>query len=56
MSELKEIEVSFTTVVPVDATNEEICEWLEYELGARGSMNPNNPCDGDIDGSSVSFG
>ncbi|MCU4677466.1 hypothetical protein N7931_17730 [Catenovulum sp. 2E275] len=53
MSDYKEIEVTFKAVVPVNATDEEIREWVEYELGNRGGMKLDNPCEGNLSASSV---
>ena len=41
--EMREIQVSFKTTVPDDATNEQVQEWLEFELNARGGMSGENP-------------
>ena len=40
---MREIQVSFKTTVPDDATNEQVQEWLEFELNARGGMSGENP-------------
>ena len=53
MSGLKEIEVTFKAVVPVSATNDEVREWVEYELGNRGGVSADPPCEGDMSASSV---
>jgi len=38
-----EIEVRFTAELPEEATTEQIQEWLEFNLGARGEMSMSNP-------------
>jgi len=48
------ISVSFTCEVSDDASEEQIQEWLEYELGASASMDSSNPCCGDIGANSSS--
>lgn len=40
---LRTVEVSFSALVPVDATDEEIEEWVEYELHAQSSIHNANP-------------
>ncbi|MGL5536747.1 hypothetical protein [Aeromonas sp. Y311-2] len=40
---MREIKVSFTTSVPDDATDEQVQEWLEFELNASGGMSGENP-------------
>ncbi len=40
---MREIKVSFTASVPDDATDEQVQEWLEFELNARGCMPVENP-------------
>ena len=47
--------VTFTVDISDDASFEEIQEWLEFELGARGGMTSDNPLDGDIEAISVIF-
>ncbi|MGY0314269.1 hypothetical protein ACV4QK_20580 (plasmid) [Alteromonas macleodii] len=53
MSYLKEIEVTFKAGVPASAMNDEVREWVEYELGNRGGVSADNPCEGDMSASSV---
>lgn len=40
---MRKIEVSFTVSVPAHLTDEQIQEWLDFELHARGSMSLENP-------------
>ena len=41
---MRDITVSFQLKITVDdATDEQIQEWLEFELGANGRMDGNNP-------------
>jgi hypothetical protein len=50
-----QIEVTFMVDVEESVTEPQIKEWLEFELGARGGMDRNNPADGDIEANSVQF-
>lgn len=40
---MREIKVSFTTSVPDGVSDEQIQEWLEFELHANGEMSLKNP-------------
>jgi len=51
----KQIEVVFTVDVDESAKSEDVSEWLEFELGARGNMRRCNPLAGDIDAYDVEF-
>ena len=46
----KQIEVTFTVDVDESISDSDITEWLEFELGARGSMSQYNLAAGDIEG------
>jgi hypothetical protein len=37
------VEVRFNLEVPEEATDEQIHEWLEFELGVTGSISVENP-------------
>jgi hypothetical protein len=45
----KQIEVTFTVDVQETLSDSDIVEWIEFELGARGSMSRHNLACGDID-------
>lgn len=52
----RRISVEFDVVIPEEATDEQVQEWLEYELHQRGTMSADSPlalCD--IDAYGVSF-
>ncbi len=54
----REIKVEFTTSVPSSVTDEGVQEWLEFELGANGSMPMMNSLAGEsleADAFSVTF-
>ncbi|MGU5727571.1 hypothetical protein G4923_06520 [Aeromonas rivipollensis] len=55
---MREIQVTFTTSVPDEVSDELVQEWLEFELHARGGMSGDNPLCGeslDADSFSVEF-
>jgi len=54
MLKMRNINVQFSVDVPDDATDEQIQEWLNFELGASGRMSMSNPCEGSIDADSFS--
>lgn len=43
---MKTVHVEFDVEIPADATEDEIDEWLRYMLHDRGSMQANNPLEG----------
>lgn len=40
---MKYVEVSFTAKIPVQATREEVKEWIEFNLHSSGGMSLDNP-------------
>lgn len=51
---MKIVEITFKTEIPVDATDTEIREWAEYNLGYTGGCSLKNPLvDYDFEASSV---
>ena len=40
---MAKINVEFSIDLPVDATREQVREWVEFELGNRGSCSGDNP-------------
>ena len=40
---MAQINVEFSIDLPVDATSEQVREWVEFELGNRGSCSGDNP-------------
>lgn len=49
------IDVKFSVEINEDATPEQIQEWLEFELGARGGQANDNPIQCDIEAKQVTF-
>lgn len=49
----KQMEVTFTVDVQETPSDSDIVEWIEFELGARGSMSQHNLACGDIDAYNV---
>lgn len=46
---MREFEVKFFITPPVEATDSEVQEWIEYSLGDRGSIEMDNPlCDHEL--------
>lgn len=46
--------VTFQITPPVDATEEQVEEWIKFHIGATGSMKGDNPlADHDLDGRHV---
>lgn len=41
--EMKRIRVEFELVLPCDATDSEVDEWVRYEIGANGQIKIANP-------------
>jgi hypothetical protein len=47
---VKTVKIEATIVVPVDATDEQIHEWVSYNIHERAQMSGDNPlCDYDIE-------
>ncbi|HCU2480905.1 TPA: hypothetical protein OUK43_000388 [Pseudomonas aeruginosa] len=51
----KKIEVSFTTTVPADVTEEELIEWLRYNLAGSSCSVENPMVDRDIEADLLSI-
>ena len=49
----KQVEVKFMVDVEESVKEADVIEWVEFELGARGSMNRCNPIACDIDAYAV---
>jgi hypothetical protein len=43
---MKTVHIEFDVEIPVDATEDEIDEWLRYMLHDRGNMSADNPLEG----------
>ena len=39
----KRVSIKFDLEIPVDATDEQIAEWLQYTFGAAGGISGKNP-------------
>lgn len=53
---MREINVHFTVAVPSHVSDEQLQEWLAFELNNRGEMSSNNPmCGEPIEADSVEF-
>lgn len=50
---MKTYEVTFQVDIDEDTSQEQVEEWLEFELGANGSMSASNPLRRDIDAYNV---
>ena len=53
---MKVYDVRFTVAIPDIATENEILEWLRFELGDNGEMSQENPLvDTELEGKSISI-
>ena len=51
---MKVYDVRFTVAIPDEATENEILEWLRFELGDNGEMSQENPLvDTELEGKSI---